>query len=158
MVLAPLILISLVVVIEHLATGIDTDVIHLQGGEQGGAMPIKIHHIFLDKVAGKDNRLSRRHHRRLEHYVIVVSPCHRYLSRTIGSEASGFATSCVHNIHIKATLAIAGKGNLTAVGTPHWFVIVGRIGGQLACLTSIDINAEDVALIGKCNLATVGRY
>ena len=156
-VLAPLVLRSLLVVIEHVALAVDAGRFQRELRIELGAAAIDADAIDLREIAiGEEDALGRGHNLRLEEHMVVVEEGHGGLRSAAGGEPVGRPTLAWHDPHVATSLTCRHEGYVLTVGTPHGITVVGGMGGELLGLSSGYGHGPNVALIGKGNLATVG--
>ena len=80
----------------------------------------------------------------------------RGFSAAEGGEPDGRAAICRNGPNVFAALAPGGEDDEFAVGSPDRLGVVGRVGGELGCLTACHRNSEQVALIDENYLGCVG--
>lgn len=81
----------------------------------------------------------------------------RYLLIGMKGEAARLASGGGHREDVEVAVALGGEGELFAVFAPGSHVIVAVVEGQLGCRAASCRYFIEVAFVGECNLATVGR-
>ena len=152
------VLIALDVVIQDVAIGIETQVLHGQRREQASPAAGGAHLIDLrERAAGKQDGLCRGHIGRLEQHRAVVQETQRRLVAAVGGQALGGTPVLADDVNIQTPLAGRGKGHLLPVGAPHGIGVIGRITGQLMGRSSLHGHGKQVTLVGERNSLSVRR-
>ena len=150
MVLAPCILVTFLVVVEHLSVLVDADVFHRQNGIQFWTTALGTYLVNLRELIGcKQVALGCRHDIGCEEHVVVVLEGDRCLLAAVGGESGRRTALGRDDVHIHAAFAGRGEGYLLAVGAPDRLRVISGMGRQLACLAALGRNAIEVALVGK---------
>ena len=75
----------------------------------------------------------------------------------MGGQSGGDTALGVDDPYVERALTVGGEGYLAAVLAPYGVGVVGRVGGQLSCLSACSSHAEEVALVAEYYCLAVGR-
>ena len=148
-VLAEGILITLLVVIQDIAIGIDTDILHGDHTVEPWALAtLRVDLIDLREVTLCEyRRLGCGHHRCTEEHMTVVAPGNRSLIGTVGGQPCGRSPILTDHVDIETSLTGGGKGDATSVRTPYGIGVIGGIGRYLPSLSACCRYGEQVSLV-----------
>ena len=150
MMFAPLVFISLGVVVEHLSLGVDADVFHRDDGIEFRSSALCAYLVNLREFpAGKEVALSGRHDIGREEHVVVVLEGNRNFALTVGGDACRCASVCRHHIYVKTSFAVGSEGYFLAVRAPDGVGVVSSICGELSGFSARGRNAVDISLVGE---------
>ncbi len=134
LVLAPLVFHSLLVLIEELApVAAEADHLCRCGKHLCGASAADRHPIQLrQSCTGEGGTLGGVLYRCREQHILAVGRERpRRLGCRVSGEALGGASCRRHHEDVEVAVAVAGEGNLLAVGRPHRIALIGALRGEL---------------------------
>ena len=157
-VLAPLVLVALVVLIQHFATGVHAQVAHVRLGEALRARARSVGRVYLTERPGEAAVLCRRPVvGAVEDAPIGQVSLDQFVGGMSG-EAFGCAALYIGHEYVETAETVAGERYPPAVGRPHGSRFIGCVSGELARLSSRRGYYVYVAAPDKGYTLSVGRY
>ncbi len=158
LVLAPVVFISLLVLIEHMSLFVDGDAFHRHGREHDGTSACHGYFVNLLELSGRKSCIfGGRSDVGSKQDVLAVFVGNGLFVARVGGQPLRNAAVFGYGENIQASHTVGCKGDLLAVGAPYGVGVEGGIGRDLCCSPACGRHRVDVSFVGESNGSPVRR-